>query len=210
MLFAPHLLALLTAVLPSPSGGDSADPALPLPLTALLSTPAPLPFQADYDLPRGPIGWISFGVSWVTSEIEAPTVVEPEEDGTPLGIEIGTYSWHGEMGIGLELGWIQSSYDAQVTSIDVEEVDVARAMLGVRLADRGTSRLFTPWARLGGVYRMDDGDTISDDGFGFYLGAGLDWNLFGGLALTPSLTFMDSQSFKATDWLVTLALTYRF
>lgn len=194
-------------------GGPAGEPAAgrPLSLSAVLaSAPAALPLQGvSYDR-EPPLGWVSAGIFFTSSEQELPATGSADED-EPLGVEFGFYTWkNNEMGVGVEFGLIRSEYTVDVTSIDTESVDVLRGMLGLRLADAGISPLFTPFARAGMLWREDSGTILGDSGFGYYLGAGLDWHLVGGLAVTPTLTYQDSNSYDTTEWLFGLSLTLQF
>jgi hypothetical protein len=120
----PTLLLSALALLAGPAGEPTARP---LPLTALLA-PAPAPVPA---LPQGvnydrepPLGWVSAGIYFTSSELELPASGSPDED-EPLGVEFGLYTWkNNEMGLGLEFAAIHSEYKIDVTSIDSETVDV--------------------------------------------------------------------------------------
>lgn len=203
------LLSLLAAF-----GGSTGDPAAsrPLSLTEMLAPApavAPAPQGVAYDRAQ-PIGWISGGIWFTSSEQSLPASGEPDED-EPLGLELGFFTWkNNEMGLGVELAAIHSEYKLDVTSIDTETVDVWRGMLGLRLVDAGISQRFAPFARAGLLWRSDSGDILDDTGFGYYLGAGMDWYLAGGLALTPSLLYQDSNSYNTTEWLFGIALTFQF
>lgn len=194
-------------------GGSAGEPAgaRPLPLTALLA-PAPppvVPQGVSYDR-APPLGWVSAGIYFTSSEQELPASGSPDED-EPLGVEFGLYTWrNNEMGVGLEFAAIHSEYSIDVTSIDTESVDVWRGRIGLRLADAGIHPLFTPFARAGFEWRDDDGTILQDSGPGYYLGAGLDWRVAGALALTPTLTYSDTNSYDAREWLFGLSLTLQF
>ncbi|HVS19122.1 MAG TPA: outer membrane beta-barrel protein [Planctomycetota bacterium] len=203
------LLSLLAAL-----GGHAGDPAplQPLSLTELLASAAPAsapPQGVAYDRAM-PLGWISAGIFFTSSEQDLPG--SPDED-EPLGVEVGFYTWKNrEMGLGVELGAMHSEYKVNPLSLpsDTETVDVWRGTLGLRLVDAGISSLFSPFARAGALWRSDSGTTLDDSGFGYYLGVGLDWHLAGGLAITPTLTYQDSNSFNTTEWLFGLSLTFLF
>jgi hypothetical protein len=76
--------------------------------------------------------------------------------------------------------------------------------------DAGISSLFSPFARAGVLWRSDSGTILDDTGFGYYLGVGLDWHLADVLAITPTLTYQDSNSYDTTEWLFGLSLTLLF
>lgn len=203
-----HLLSVL-ALLAGPVGEPAA--ARPLPLSALLA-PAPttaLPQGVSYDR-EPPLGWVSAGIYFTSSEQDLPASGSPDED-EPLGVEFGFYTWkNNEMGLGVEFAAIHSEYKIDVTSIDTETVDVWRGLIGLRLVDAGISSMFSPFARAGMVWRSDKGTILDDSGIGFYLGAGLDWHLAGPLAVTPAILYQDSNSYDAQEWLFGLSLTLQF
>ena len=204
-------LALLGPAL-SPAGGDPLESNAPLSLPALLAAPEPLaaiPQGVAYD--RTPArGWFAFGISWVSSDLSLPAPATVIDEDEPLNVELGFFTWKGEMGVGFEAGVSHSSYKAQLNSIETDDVDVWRGTLGVRLVDSGINKLFSPWARAGATYRIDDGQQLSDSGVGFYIGVGMDWHLVGPLAITPALTYADTNSYGSQEWLATLALTFLF
>ena len=176
---------------------------------ATASAPAPRPQQEDYLYGLAPAGWASFNVAFFSTEIDQDTVGDPDDD-TGLGGELGIYGWQGEMGLGLEIGLIHSTYEAQIDALASEDVDVWRGTLGVRLADRGSGERFLPWLRAGFLYRFDDGDSFQDDGPGFYIGGGFDFVLIGGLALSPQLVYQKSRSVDSEEWIGILSATYLF
>lgn len=192
--------------------------AIPSLTEALAASVAPLPPQ-DFDYGLAPRGWVSFGVSFLSSEIDQDTDGDPD-DKNPIGGDVGLYGWQGEVGMGIELGAMHSTYDAiaeDSLSNPSETIDVWRLMLGLRIADRGSGDRFLPWLRGGFLYRIDDGDgvdpqgqSLSDDGPGFYLGAGFDVVLIAGLAVTPQVMYQKSKSFDSEEWMGTLSLSYLF
>jgi hypothetical protein len=217
-LLASLALAGSLGFAPGASVSASGD-ALPS-LTEALTEPAPsLPPPQDYDYGFAPVGWISLGISFLSSDVSQDTVTDPDED-QPLGADIGLYGWQGEVGMGLEAGVMHSTYEAvgaDSLSDPAEDVDVWRLMAGVRVADRGSGDRILPWLRGGFLYRFDDGsgvgpqgNSLSDDGPGFYLGAGFDLRLVAGLAFTPSIMYQKSKSFDSEEWIGTLSLSYLF
>lgn len=205
-----------------PTAPPSSPTAPPPSLTATLAAaaaPRPAPPQAGYDFGLAPTGWVSFGVSFYSTEIDVETDGDPDDD-TGIGAEIGLYGWQGEMGLGLEVGLNHSTYEAVADdqlNNPTEEVDVWRGTLGVRLADRGSGDRFLPWLRAGFLYRFDDssgkdslGRSLADDGPGFYIGGGFDFVLLGGLALSPQVVYQKSRSVDSEEWIGTVSLTYLF
>jgi len=208
----PTAFLSVLALLGAPVGGSAA--AQPLSLTESLGTapsfqPAP-PQGVSYDR-EPPLGWVSAGIYFTSSELELPPPAGSPDEDEPLGVEFGFYTWrNNEMGVGIEFAAIHSEYEVDATSIDHETVDVWRGMIGLRLADAGISTMFTPFARAGAVWREDSGTILDDSGMGYYLGAGLDWHLAGSLAVTPALLYQDSNSYDAREWLFGLSLTLQF
>jgi hypothetical protein len=206
----PTALLSVLALLGAPGGEPAAGRLLPLTESLAPARLPALPQGVNYDR-EPPLGWVSAGIFFTSSEVELPPPAGSPDEDEPLGIEFGFYTWkNNEMGVGLEFAAIHSEYKVDVTSIESESVDVWRGMVGLRLADAGINPLFTPFARAGAVWRQDKGTLLDDSGVGYYLGAGLDWRLAGGLALTPSLLYQDSNSFDAREWLFGLSLTLQF
>ncbi|HEV8672592.1 MAG TPA: outer membrane beta-barrel protein [Methylomirabilota bacterium] len=72
-----------------------------------------------------------------------------------------------------------------------DEVTVWRGRLGVRAVwwPPGSESRLLPYLRVGAVYRADRGDLIEDDGFGWYVGGGLDVRVAPRWAVGPFLTY---------------------
>jgi hypothetical protein len=217
-LLASFALAGTLGFAPGASVAASAD-GLPSLVDALAEPAMPLPPPQDFDYGFAPVAWVSVGISFLSSEVDLDTVTDPDED-QPLGLDVGLYGWQGEVGMGLEAGVMHSTYEAAGSdslSNPAEDVDVWRLMAGVRVADRGSGDRILPWLRGGFLYRIDDGsgvgpqgNSLSDDGAGFYLGAGFDLRLVAGLAFTPSIMYQKSNSFDSEEWIGTLSLSYLF
>jgi hypothetical protein len=213
----PLLLSLALAGSPLHAPAAPAD-SLPS-LTEALAAPALRPPPQDYDYGLAPRGWVSFGISFLSSEIDQETDGDPD-DKNPIGGDVGMYGWQGEVGMGIEFGAMHSTYDAIAEDSlfnPSETIDVWRLMLGLRVADRGSGDRFLPWLRGGFLYRIDDGDgvdpqgaSLSDDGPGFYIGGGFDFVLIAGLALSPQVMYQKSKSFDSEEWIGTLSLSYLF
>lgn len=198
-------LTISLAALASPHGETAPPPALDAWLSEAALPPAPLQGIREK---RTFDGWISLGTAIQSLDITVPQGDEPDESDF-LGGDLGFYAWRGEFGLGLELGAWFSSWDASLDTLGTttDKVDVSRFLLGARFADRGVSENLLPFIRAGVVFREDDGKILSDDGTGWYGGAGFDWNILGGLALTPQVIYMDSGSFDAKEFLGTVQLT---
>ena len=200
------LETLLLVLAPTAFPAPAAEP--PPSLATLVTAPMPA-LPQGYDYGFAPAGWVSVGISWMSSSIDQDTVDDPDSE-NPIGADLGIYGWEGEVGLGLEAGVMHSTYEGLIDSLTSEEVDVWRTMVGLRLADRGSGDRFLPWARAGFLYRFDNGDVLGDDGPGFYIGAGFDFVLIGGLAVTPQFMYQQSSSFGSEEWIGTLSLSYLF
>lgn len=160
----------------------------------------------------GPQYWLSVGGYWVDGRYDTPNDYDYEEQ-MAFALDFGVYNWRGEMGIGLEGGLMLSSYEIEGDPLGggAEDVDVWRATVGVRIADRGpTDSRFVPYARAGFMYRRDEGDTVRDDGIGWYAGLGCDLRLTPQIAVGPSLLFNEANSQNAREWLFGVVLTLGF
>ncbi len=157
--------------------------------------------------PPAPAGWIALGLGYGSLDIDQPDLGDPDE-GTIYGGDFGFYRWQGDMGLAVEAGLLASTYETEVDSLTVDEVDSLCWMLGLRAADRGVSPVYVPWLRAGFLYRTDQGSVVDDDGSGFYVGAGLDWRLAGRLSLTPQVLYLDSSSLDSQEWIGSLELTF--
>jgi hypothetical protein len=181
-------------------------------LESLLASILAEPPQGQRGIERswGPDYVFALGVHWVDGDYDAPQDADSEED-PAYSLDFVAYNWNEERGIGLELGLMMSTYDVDVTAIDTETVDTWRVMAGVRLADRGpTDAIWIPYVRGGGMYRQDSGDVIDDDGFGWYLGGGIDFRFGSRFAITPQVLFSDTTSLNAQEWLAGVLLSFNF
>lgn len=92
-----------------------------------------------------------------------------------------------------------------------DDVTVWRGRLGLRATwwPEGAAPRLMPYLRAGGVYRADRGDLIEDDGFGWYVGAGLDVRLSERWSIGPFVTYEAvSLSIGTETWLFGLRLTF--
>jgi hypothetical protein len=194
--------------------------AQPQPATTAASTaiaPAPQPPQVGSsrrltNYTWQPEYWISVGGYWVDGRYDTPNDFDYDE-ATTLDLNFGLYNWRGEMGLGLEGGLMFGSYDIQGDSVGAgaDSVDVWRGMLGIRVADRGPDdAIWIPFARAGFLYRRDEGDTVRDDGIGWYAGLGVDFRITQYLALGVSGMFNEAQSRNSQEWLFGLQATFGF
>jgi len=188
--------------------------AAPAPTTA---APAPLAPQIGGSRRSSiytwqPEYWISVGGYWVDGRYDTPNDFEFDEN-TTLDLNFGLYNWRGEMGLGLEGGLMFGGYDIEGDSVGngADSVDVWRGMLGIRVADRGPEdAIWIPFARAGLMYRRDEGDTVRDDGIGWYAGLGVDFRITEFLAVGVSGMFNEAQSRNSQEWLFGLQATFGF
>jgi hypothetical protein len=97
----------------------------------------------------------------------------------------------GPVRLGLEAEGSGGRVSAALGPAGEDDVTVWRGRVGVRAAWwrlHDAPRL-VPYVRGGGVYRMDRGDLVEDEGFGWYLGAGLDVRVGARWAVGPFVTY---------------------
>lgn len=185
--------------------------------TTAATTPSPQPPQVGSSRRSAvytwqPEYWVSVGGYWVDGRYDTPNDFDYEEN-TTLDVNFGLYNWRGEMGLGLEGGVMFGSYDIEGDSVGsgADSVDVWRGMLGIRVADRGPEdAIWIPFARAGLMYRRDEGDTVRDDGVGWYAGLGVDFRITEYLAVGVSGMFNEAQSRNSQEWLFGLQATFGF
>ena len=195
----------------APGGGES--PATWSPIRSASSTslpaalPAPRPQGVVYD--AGSRGFISVSAFYLLDG-EPELEESPDIEDWAMGVDAGIFAWDEEMGVALEAGVLLSSYEARENGVAVADVDVARYMLGVRVADRA-SEMYRPFLRAGGLFRTDDGGgEFDDDGFGWYAGLGFDWRVSSFLSLSPSAIYTSSSSFDTREWFAGISVTVDF
>ena len=197
----------------------------PLPVTSVATLPAPVvespslaaALAAAQNPERrtgfewGPRFTLSVGVHAVTGYYDTYSGEDPDED-LAYSLDACIYNWDGEKGLGLEFGLMYSSYSATTGALSGdEEVDTYRVSAGVRFADRGSDNpIYIPYVRAGLMFRKDDGNLSSDDGFGWYAGGGIDFRIGNRFAITPTVLFTDSASMSAQDWVYGVQATFGF
>jgi hypothetical protein len=159
----------------------------------------------------GPRFTIAVGAHAVTGYYDTYSGEDPDED-LAYSLDACIYNWDGEKGLGLEFGLMYSSYSAPTAALSGdEEVDTYRLSAGVRFADRGSDNpIYIPFVRAGLMFRKDDGNISSDDGFGWYAGGGIDFRIGNRFAITPSVLFTDTASMSAQDWVYGVVATFGF
>lgn len=154
-----------------------------------------------------PTFWLSVG-GYGTVETGRLGDVLGSEGGVLLGVGAHLVRL-GPALLGLEFDGTAGGASADLGTVS-EHVTIARGRAGLRATwwPEDEEPLFVPYLRVGGVYRADSGDLIDDDGFGWYAGVGLDWQLRPGVALGPFVIYEAvSLSVDSRTWLFGLALT---
>lgn len=155
-----------------------------------------------------PTFWLSVG-GYGTVETGRLGDVLGSEGGVLLGVGAHVLRL-GPALLGLELDGTAGRASADLGPVS-DHVTIARGRAGLRATwwPEDEEPLFVPYLRIGGVYRTDSGDLIDDDGFGWYAGVGLDWQLRPGVALGPFVIYEAvSLSVDSRTWLFGLALTF--
>jgi hypothetical protein len=207
---APALTQPLPQPLPLPSVATIPAPLVDSPSLASVLSAAQAPERRD-GFEWGPRFTLAVGVHAVTGYYDTYSGDDPDED-LAWSLDACIYNWDGEKGLGLEFGLMQSSYTASAGVLSSDEsVDTYRVSAGVRFADRGSDNpIYIPFVRAGGMYRKDDGNVSSDDGFGWYIGGGIDFRIGTRFAITPSVLFTDTSSMSAQDWVYGVLATFGF
>lgn len=216
--FSARLESFVAAAAPE-SAASAAQPEPATTSAAAVTTTLPAPASPQIGSSRRstlytwqPEYWISVGGYWVDGRYDTPNDFDYDEN-TTLDLNFGLYNWRGEMGLGLEGGLMFGSYDIEGDSVGAgaDSVDVWRGMLGIRVADRGPEdAIWIPFARAGLMYRRDEGDTVRDDGIGWYAGLGVDFRITQYLAVGLSGMFNEAQSRNSQEWLFGLQATFGF
>lgn len=224
MLLAPtpiFLVSLLSAETPAlslplpqpalqPSVATLAAPVVESPSLAAVLAAAQAPERRN-GFEWGPRFTLAVGVHAVAGYYDTYSGEDPDED-LAYSLDACIYNWDGEKGLGLEFGLMYSSYSASSGALGGDEnVDTYRVSGGVRFADRGSDNpIYIPFVRAGVMFRKDDGNIESDDGFGWYVGGGIDFRIGSRLAITPSVLFTDTSSMSAQDWVYGVLATFGF
>jgi len=138
--------------------------------------------------------WISLGGMYVDTQYLAAGY-DGDSSGA-VGMSLGAWWWQpSNMGGAAEASWI---YDAHHAATLGAQGDVATwdLMLGGRFGVRADDDRWVVYGKGGLLYRIDSGDhlnTKSSDGFGGYLGAGVEMRMGEQFALAPEFmwTFAD-------------------
>ena len=187
------------------------------PLPVSVATPplrpveaAPVSLQGTRQHSR-PAFFVSIGAqSVIDGDVSSPTGDDPEFDDLSASIDVGIYRWEGNLGAALELGYLPSSYEVDVSALASDDVDVTRFLLGVRLVDEQPESNFLYHLRAGLALREDDGDVIDEDGMGWYFGGGIEWRFGGGLSVGPQLLYVDTDSADSNELILGLQASYGF
>lgn len=172
-------------------------------LGAALLTAAPAHAQPDF--------WLTWG---------GQATLTTGRLGSILGTE-GSVVVGGGINL-LQLGSVHLGADAEGTAgrvsanlltVEDEKITVYRLRLGVRAfwwAEDEEPRL-VPFVRGGVLYRHDRGALIRDDGFGWYVGAGVDYRVSDAWSIGPFVNFdAVSMSIETRTFLFGLAVSYGF
>jgi hypothetical protein len=204
MLPCSQLAFLLASSLASEATSPALEaPAQPLPAASFE------PLQGTLD--ESPPKWfISISGHLIQGDFIGP-LGEGDDDYSGFGIDFGYTNWNDQLGITLEGGFLSSQTEIQVNTgpNPTDDVDTQRFLIGLRLIDRGSS-WWMPYLRGGYMWRMDEGDTISDDGNGFYAGGGFDFFLGKSLRLGPQLLYTESESLDTKEWILGAVLSFGF
>ena len=158
---------------------------------------------------RPPRGFIAIGGHVVEGEADSPLGEDPDSDAA-FSLDLGLYTWNESLGLALEVGYLASSYELEISSLATDDVDARRYLIGLRFADDEPDSLFLYHLRGGFLFREDEGDLVEDDGSGWYLGGGIEWKLGGGFSIGPQLLYTDSGSLDSTEWIAGVAAAFAF
>jgi len=169
---------------------------------------APSPLQrGGLVAPQRPTFFVSGGYHIV----EPMHTFDGEGDSDAVSIDLGYLTWNGEMGFGIEAGFMQSNFETDLTVFLRDEVDSNRYLVGLRFIDSPVGSNFAPYLRGGYLFREDKGDVIDDSGSGWYFGGGIDYKLGGsGFSVAPQVLYTESSSLDSTEWLFGLTATIAF
>jgi opacity protein-like surface antigen len=152
---------------------------------------------------------------WIT--VGGQATFETGRLGQILGVGGGggiAAGWHllrlGPVLLGPELEGIAGKVSADLGTVS-DDVRVLRGRAGVRVTwwEEDEEPLLVPYVRGGLVYRADSGKFISDEGGGFYVGAGLDFRLSDNWSVGPFVAYEHvSLSIDADTFMVGLGLTF--
>jgi hypothetical protein len=204
---APLFLALASATEPDPAWS-----AEPVSLAHRLAVAAPQ--ERRYGYAWNPSWTLAVGAYQTDSSFDTFLAGSSDvEEDMAYAVDVTLYNWEGERGMGLEFGLARSTATVSSSGVGTGyDVESYRATVGIRLADRGADDpIWIPHARAGVSYRRDDSSGAGDaDGFGWYIGGGIDFRLGSRFALTPSLLYGENQANNTTEWMFGLLATIVF
>lgn len=157
--------------------------------------------------PRRPRFFISAGYH----AVEGEHFYDDQGDDEAVSFDLGYMTWSGDMGFALEVGYMSSSFETDISVFQSDDVDTARYLIGARFIDSPSDSRFAPYLRAGFMYREDEGDVIDDSGSGWYAGGGIDLK-FGdtGFSIAPQALYSETDSLNTTEWLLGLTATLAF
>lgn len=155
--------------------------------------------------------WLRVSAGWLERDQRDD---DPVGDGPTFGIEGGfDLATRAVLTPSVELG--VNFTDARVTLPDTDNVDLWRALVGLR----GTyvASGWRPYARAGGFVRwstQDQEEPLDPYGTGVYAGIGADWPYLDGMWLGPSFTWFhalneDAPGGETDEFLFSLSATFR-
>jgi hypothetical protein len=154
-------------------------------------------------------GWVAVGgqAAIETGDLEDTVGTE---GGAVLGV--GAHLLRlGPVLLGVEAEGSVGRLTADLGTVE-DDVTVWRGRIGVRATWwPSDTALLVPYLRAGGVYRFDRGDIVEDEGYGWYVGAGLDIRFAGRWAVGPFATYeATSLSLESQAWLLGARLSFTF
>lgn len=206
-LCCPLVIYLASMLASNSPAREAPTPALEL----LLGTPPSIPanaFAQGTQTSTPPTWFISVSGNYIDGDSVGP-LGDSSDKYEGLGLDIGYTNWNEQLGVTLEGGYLGSTTEFDISSIETEDVNTHRFLFGLRLFDRG-SDWWLPYLRGGFMWRLDSGDQIDDDGAGWYAGGGFDFYLGKHLRIGPQLLYTDSESLNTTEWILGGVLSLAF
>jgi Outer membrane protein beta-barrel domain len=155
----------------------------PAPPSAVDSDPSDFPQSASEQ-------WISISALFVDTQYL--TADYSGDRSTGLGMSFGAWWWQpNNLGGAAEWSFFYDGHHATALGLS-GDVDTWDLMLGGRFGVRSDSGRWVAYGKGGALYRIDEGNhanTISSDGWGGYVGAGVEWRMSEHFALAPDCTW---------------------
>ena len=189
-----------------PAALDAASAAAPTPQYTVAAPPPPAAERSANEQ------WVAIEGMMVDTEYLA-SGYSGDESGA-FGMSFGAWWWQpNNLGGAIESSWIYDSHSA-TSAIGKGNVDTWDLMLGGRFGVRSDSDRWVVYGKGGVLYRVDDGNhfsTISSDGWGGYIGAGVELRLSDHFAVAPDFmwTFADVAG-DSRQFIAGVSLVVRF